>query len=375
MMSKQKDDWKKAYKEKMKTRSEEASVVRKIVSIVIISLTLIFVIGAFTGYLYIKSALEPVDPDTEENIDVNIPLGSSTSSIAKILEEHNIIKDARVFRFYTKFKNKSDFQAGDYVFSASMTIDEIIDSLQEGIILAPPIYKVTIPEGKTVEEIAQIYSEKLPFTKEAFVDKANDNKYVKQLIKQYPGILSDTVLDEQIKSPLEGYLFAATYSFYEENPTVDSTIQKMLEKTRSVAGQYFDDMTKNEFSVHEALTLASIVEKESKNEEQRKMISGIFHNRLEKGMPLQTDPTVLYALGEHKAKVNYKDLEKESPYNTYQIETLPIGPISNFSKSSLEAALKPEESDYEYFLHDQEGNIHYAEELEEHNKNKSKYID
>ncbi|WP_217586792.1 endolytic transglycosylase MltG [Lentibacillus saliphilus] len=373
-MSKQKSEWKKAYKDKMKKRGEEARTVRRIVSVIIISLSLIFIIGAYSAYSYIKSSLQPVDPDATENIEVTIPLGSSTSAIGRILEENGVIKDARIFRFYTKFKNESDFQAGDYMFNGSMKIDEIIDSLQQGIILAKPMYKVTIPEGMTVDEIADIYAQKLPFDKQAFLDKANDPSYIQALIEKYPGILSETILDDRIKTPLEGYLFAATYSIYEKEPTIESIIEAMLDKTQSVAGQYFNEMTEQEFSVHEALTFASIVEKEAINEEQRKMISGIFHNRLDNDMRLQTDPTVLYALGIHKGKVLYEDLEVDSPYNTYKIEALPVGPISNFSESALEAALIPEESEYVYFLHDGEGNIYYAKNLDEHNQNKREHI-
>src|SRR5690625_977121 len=132
-------------------RSKEARTVRKIVAIIITSLVLTFLVGGISGYMYIKSALEPVDPDNDEEIEVTIPIGSSTSNIASILEENNIIKDARVFRFYIKFKNMSDFQAGDYTFSQAYTFDDIIETLKSGKVLEDPIHVVTIPEGKTIE--------------------------------------------------------------------------------------------------------------------------------------------------------------------------------------------------------------------------------
>lgn len=363
------------YQDNLLARSEEARTVRKIVSIIIISLILILLVGGVSGYMYVKSALQPVDPDDENGIEIEIPLGSTSSTIADILEDENIIKDSRVFRIYTKVKNESDFQAGTYTFTPAMTIDEIIESLKSGVLVKAPIDKVTIPEGTTIEEMAEVFEDEGYFSKEEFIDRLNDTDYVKDLIERYPTVLSDVILNEDIKTPLEGYLFAATYDIYVENPDMDEIIETMLDKTVAVITPFLDEINEKEFSIHEVLTLASLVEKEASAQEQRKGIASVFYNRLEAGMPLQTDPTVLYALGEHKGKVLLEDLEVESPYNTYVVKELPIGPISNFSENSLEASLHPEESDYIYFLHDDEGGIHFAETHEEHLEYKKKYID
>ncbi|PAV28959.1 hypothetical protein CIL05_13335 [Virgibacillus profundi] len=363
------------FKDNLITRSEEARTVRKIVLIIIISLILILVVGGVSGFIYVKSALEPVDPESEENIELEIPIGSSTSSIATILEENGIIKDSRIFRFYIKFKNESDFQAGEYTFSPAMTIDEIIESLKSGKILAEPTYTITIPEGKTIEEMAKIYAGKLHFSEEEFLEKVNDESYVQQLIESYPTILSDAILDPEIKYPLEGYLFAATYSFYENEPTIETVVEKMLTKSQNVIYPLVNEIAAKDLTVHEAVTFASLVEKESGSVDQRKEIAGVFYNRMEEPMKLQTDPTVLYALGGHKEKTLLEDLEVESPYNTYHVDGLPIGPIANFAQTSLEAVINPEETENIYFLHDSEGNIHYAETYEVHLQNKEKYID
>lgn len=372
-MSKKRE--KNTFKKNIVNRSNEARTVRKVVSIIIISLILIITIGGFSGYLYIKSALEPVDPTNKENIELTVPMGSSTSSIASILEEKGIIKDARVFRFYIKFKNQADFQAGDYMFNQTQSLDEIIESLKSGKIMAEPMYAITIPEGKTIEEMAEIYASHLPFEEEEFIEKANDVEYIDELIEKYPSILTDDILDPDIRTPLEGYLFAATYEFYEEEPTIEEVIEEMLEKTEAIIIPFQDDIPAKGLTVHEAITFASLLENEARTEEQRKEISGVFYNRLEIGMKLQTDPTVLYALGGHKDRVLYEDLEVESPYNTYFIEGLPIGPISNFAENALEAVFIPEESDYIYFLHDSEGNIHYSVTYDEHLELREKYID
>ncbi|GGB28730.1 endolytic transglycosylase MltG [Virgibacillus dakarensis] len=362
------------YSDKLMERSEEARTVRKIVAIIIIAIVLILLVGGISGYMYVKSALKPVNPDSEKEVKVQIPMGSSTSDIASILEDKGIIKDARVFRFYIKFQNESDFQAGDYTFSPSMTLDGIIESLKKGKVLKEAIYTVTIPEGKTIDQIADIYAKKLPISKKDFLKKVNDPDYVNQLIDLYPEVLSEKILDPDIRTPLEGYLFAATYNFYDEEPTIDSVVQKMLKTTVKAVSPYLNEISEQDFTVHQAITMASLVENEARTEEQRKKIAGVFYNRLDAGMPLQTDPTVLYALGKHKDKVLLKDLEVESPYNTYYVDTLPIGPISNFAESSLKAALEPEKSDYKYFLHDGNGHIYYAKTHEEHLQLKEKYI-
>ncbi|GGJ49001.1 endolytic transglycosylase MltG [Virgibacillus salexigens] len=362
------------FRDNLEARSEEAKTVRKIVSIIIIALLLILLIGGISGYLYVKSALEPVDPESNEEVKVTIPIGSSSSQIASILEKNGVIKDALVFRFYIKFNNESNFQAGEYTFTTGMKLDEIIDSLKNGKIMAEPVHSITIPEGKTVEELAEIYAKELSFTKEDFLNKVNNRNFIEQLMEAYPSILSDDILNPEIRTPLEGYLFASTYEFYEKEPSVETVIYEMMKKTDTVVSKYLDEISENNFSVHEAVTFASVIEKEASTAKQRKKIAGVFYNRIEQGMKLQTDPTVLYALGKHKERVLYEDLEIESPYNTYYVEGLPIGPIGSYAESSLAAALNPENSDYLYFLHDGDGEIYYAENLEQHNKNKQEHM-
>jgi UPF0755 protein len=369
-------DFKKQYKKRLKNRVEEASKVRKIVATILTVLILVLVIGGVTGYFYVKSALDPVDADDDKQKNVEIPLGSSTSNIASILEENDIIKNDLIFRFYTKFKNESGFQAGNYQFTSSMTINEIIETLKTGKLVKKPVLTVPVPEGRNLEQIADIYSEEFSFTSEEFMERVNDEEYVKKLMSQYPQLLGEEILDEEIRYPLEGYLFAATYDIFVENPTIEQLITKMLDKTQAVVLPYANQLGDLEGieNVHDLVTMASLLENEARTAESRKEISGVFQNRLESGMPLQTDPTVLYALGEHKDRVLYEDLEVESPYNTYYVEGLPVGPISNFNENSLQAAAEPSDNDYKYFLADGDGNIYYAETLKEHNQLKEEHI-
>jgi len=368
------DSKKEILKKKLLEKEEEARTIRKVVLTVFLILIVVIsgVVGG--GYLYIKSSLKPVNPDNTEPIKVSIPIGSSVSAIANILEENNIIKDDKVFKYYIKFKNESGFQAGDYELYQSMTIDEIIASLKSGKIMKEPVFKVTIPEGNHVEQISSIIAENTSYTEKEVIKRLNDQSFIEKMKQLYPDTITDDVYKENIKYPLEGYLFPATYSYYEEEPELDEVLEPMIKKTDEILKQYHDVMIEKEMSVHELLTMASLIEEEATEKADRELISSVFYNRLEINMPLQTDPTVLYAMGEHKERVLYKDLEVDSPYNTYKVTGLPPGPIANAGKVSIEAALNPEKSDYLYFLAKPDGNVVFTKTLKEHNEAKAKYI-
>src|SRR5690625_1247000 len=354
------NDKKNNYRENVIKRSEEARVVRRIVLVAILLITFVLAYIGYSAYSYINSSLQPVDPNDKTPIEVEIPLGSTSSSISEILEQNGIIKDARIFRLYTKLKNKSDFQAGMYEFTKADNFDEIIETLKSGKVVLEPVHIVTIPEGKSIDEIAELYENNLEIDKEDFLDVVNDKEYINELIDEYSIVLTEDILDSNIHTPLEGYLFPATYEFYEENPSVETVVEAMLDKTVEiesnyqndildneysineiltfasllekklrnnenttieivveamldktvvVVSNYLNDILDNEYSVHEIFTFASLLEKESRNNEERKIIAGVFYNRLDIGMPLQTDPSVLYALGEHKERGLYEDLE------------------------------------------------------------------
>ena len=354
--------------------SHNGKKTKKIVLITVISILVILLVGSISGYLYIKSALEPVKPGSDKRITVDIPVGSSAASIGDILEQKKVIKDARVFRFYAKAKKKSDFKAGEYVFTPAMTLNDITTSLKRGYSVAGPAYRITVPEGKTVDEIAALFAGKMPFKQEEFIEKANDPKFIEKLMKQYPNLLTKEILNKKIRTPLEGYLFAATYDFNQVKTTPEMVIERMVKTSDKKFNPYQKAIKESGMTLHQIATMASVVEKETGSKDQRNEVAGVFYNRIADDMRLQTDPTVLYALGKHKEKVYYKDLKVDSPYNTYKIKGLPVGPISNFATSALDAAIKPAKNNYLYFLHDEEGKIHFAETFDDHVKLKQQYI-
>ncbi|MGE6751954.1 endolytic transglycosylase MltG [Rossellomorea sp. NPDC071047] len=359
---------------KLLERQEEAKVIRKIVGLVILCLVIIIGGTAIGGYLYVNSALKPVDPDNTKPVKVEIPIGSGVTSIGNILEDEGIVKNSTIFKYYVKFNNESGFQAGSYDLTPSMTLNEIVNSLKTGKVMRKAEFKITIPEGLQLDQIAELIADKSPYKKEEIVDKLNDKKWLEQLKQEYPALITDEILNKEIKRPLEGYLYPATYPFYEKKPSLEAILTKMIAQTNEVLAQYEGAMADREYTAHELLTLSSLIEEEATEKADRGKISSVFYNRIEEGMPLQTDPTVLYALGKHKKRTVYKDLEVDSPYNTYKVKGLPPGPIANAGVSSIEAALEPEDTEYYYFLASANGSVYYSETLEEHNEKKAKYI-
>lgn len=368
------NDKKNVIAEKLIEQQKEARVVRRIVFITaIVAILLIGALGG-GGYYYIKSALKPVDENSKKNINVTIPIGSSTSGIGKILEGKGVIKDARIFKYYVKFKNESGFMAGDYKMNPSMTIPEIISSLKTGKVMQDVVMKITIPEGKQLSQIAGIIAEKTQQDQEQIFKQLNDKEFVKKMMGKYPDVLTEEILNEKVKYPLEGYLFPATYPFYSEKPTVEEIVTVMLSKTKVVLGEFKGQMEEKEMSTHQVMTMASLIEEEATEKVDRDKIASVFYNRMEAGMMLQTDPTVLYSHGEHKDRVLYEDLEIDDPYNTYKYTGLPPGPIANPGVVSIEAALAPADTDDLYFLATSTGEVLFSKTLEEHNRKKNEHI-
>lgn len=360
--------------DKLKERQAEKRLVRKIVliiSTIIVALVLILGIGM---YFYISGALKPVNESANKSIKVELPIGSSLDSISQALEDKEIIKNAKVFKYYAKFKNESAFQAGTYELTQAMTIDEIIQSLKNGKVYRQPEFTITIPEGLTLDQIAERVEKSTDYSKKEFMDLVTSKKFVNDMKGKYPKTVTKAVNNKEIRYALEGYLYPSTYPFYEENPTLEEIADQMVAQTDKVVGTYYAQLKEKHISVHKFLTFASLLEREATAKTDRETIASVFYNRIDKKMPLQTDPTVLYALGKHKSRVLYKDLEVDNPYNTYKIKGLPPGPISNAGKESLEATINPAETDYLYFVADEKGNNHFSKTYNEHLNKVEKHI-
>lgn len=359
---------------KMQERKSEVKVVRKIVAIIAVVFVLIIGVVGLFGYNYVKGALKPLDPNATKTIAVEVPIGSSLTSISTLLEKKGVIKDARVFKYYAKFKNESQFQAGNYDLTQAMTFDELIESLKTGKVYRKPVFTMTVPEGLTLEQIGKVIEKKTPYTQKEFMELVTSSEFVQQMMANYPELVTDAVLADNIRYDLEGYLYPATYSYFEEKPSLQAIVEEMIAATNNVVKNYHDVLAEKQMSVHQLLTFASLLEEEATAQTDRETIASVFYNRINEGMPLQTDPTVLYALGDHKDRVLFEDLEVDNAYNTYKNKGLPPGPIAGAGKTSIEATLNPSQTDYFYFLADKEGVNHFSKTYDEHLQKIAKYL-
>ncbi|MDF2558486.1 MAG: mltG [Bacillales bacterium] len=368
------EDRKEELLQKVAERKEEAVRVRKVVAIASAIGFAVFLILFIGVYLYINSALKPVNPDNKKMKKIEIPMGSGPTTISMILEKKGIVKNAKIYKYYLKFKNESGFMAGTYKLSPSMTLDQITKEIKSGKVAEKVVMKITIPEGLQIKEIAKILAKKTNRSEKQVMDELNSSHFVKKMMGKFPNLLSDEILNKKVRYPLEGYLFPATYPYTKEKPSVEELVVPMLKKMDEVISEFYGQM-EGKYTVHELLTLASVVEEESSEATDRKKIASVFENRMNIGMPLQTDPTILYALDVQKGKVLHKDLEVDSPYNTYKYKGLMPGPIANSGVTSIDAVLNPTKTDFLYFVTALEtGEAIFAKTLDQHNKNVAKYL-
>ncbi len=372
-------DWNKIKKKAKENETKHVKATlwtNRILRIILGIIVLAIIIGGIWAYRYLDHSLSPVDANSSEVVEVTIPIGATADEIAQMLEENNLTPNANVFSTFMRFRGASDFQAGYYEFSPSMDADQLIAQLEEG---GEPIQEdvdttVTVIEGMHIEEIAQMIAENTPFTEEEFMDLITDDDYFEDLLGRYPSLLTPLTEIEGLKYRLEGYLFPATYDYF-AGMELEELINAMVGKSNIEYQNLRDDMENTWFTYHQILTLASIVEREAVTDEDRGIVAGVLMNRMDVGMPLQTDITVVYALGEHQQFLSYSDLETDSPYNTYLYEGLPPGPINSPSLSAIEASIYPTYSDYYYFVADFEtGEIYYSSTIEEHEALTEQYV-
>ena len=287
-----------------------------------------------------------------------------------------MVNSGTIFKYYVKTKNVPGFKAGYYHLSQSMSADEIIKQLIEGgTDQSDKVKKLLIREGETVTAIAKEIAQVTDYTEEEFLAKVNDQEFYQELVKTYPELLGDSINYPNVRYRLEGYLFPATYDIDKEK-TLQMLITDMVKKTNEVMSKYYDKIKASPLNVHETLTLASLVEKEGTDLEDRKKIASVFYNRLNTNMRLQTDVAVSYALGEHKEALSLKDLEVESPYNLYKYYGLGPGPFNNPGEPAIAATIEPAETDYYYFLADiNTRELYFAKTYDEHLALKKEYID
>lgn len=344
--------------------------------------------GGFFGLRYAESALLPVDPSSKQYVTVQVPDGANTQQIGETLENSGLIKNSLVFTMYAKYKNYSDLKSGYYNLKKSMSTEELIKALQKGGTpepQEPSLAELTIPEGYTLEQIAQAVGQlqgdfKEPLTANAFMAKVQDESFITKEVAKYPNLLESLpAKDSGVRYRLEGYLFPATYTI-KESTTVESLIDDMLAAMDKNLSNHYATIKQKNLTVNELLTIASLVEKEGAKTDDRKLIAGIFYNRLNLGMPLQSNIAILYAEGKLGQNISLADdaaidTTLDSPYNVYTKVGLMPGPVDSPSLDAIESSINQTKSDYLYFVANvQDGKVYYSTTLEEHNRNVQEHI-
>ena len=308
--------------------------------------------GAAVGLRFLWSRPYSAAPGVEKF--VVIPHGMSSYETAHVLEREGIVRHWALFLGYLKLaKPRSPLQAGEYRFAEPLSIIQVADKLIRGLIY---YHEFTVPEGYSLFEIGALLEQK-GFARAADLLAAAGR--------------ADLVADlSQSARNLEGFLFPDTYRLA-RGTTADEIARIMVRRFREVYAAYQPLLSQSALNLHQVVTLASLIEKETSVDAERELISAVFQNRLKKGMLLQCDPTVIYAAqlkGNYRGTIFQSDLESNSPYNTYRHPGLPPGPIANPGKRSLEAALRPAQSDYLYFVADNRGGHVFSRTLAEHQR-------
>jgi UPF0755 protein len=288
---------------------------------------------------------------------VVIEKGQSFNATLASLEKAGVIKNHLKFKLFARIKGyDKKIHAGEYALSSVMPPALILDTMLRGKVY---LHRITVPEGYNMQQVASVLSEAGFGTVENFMKIATALSFL-----QEKGIHAGT---------LEGYLYPDTY-YFPKGESCENIISAMVEKFQSVFTPEWEKRAKElGFSTHEIITLASIIEKETASQDERLVISSVFHNRLKKGMRLETDPTVIYGIKNFNGNITRKNLLETTPYNTYKIKGLPPGPIAGPGYESIKAALYPAETDYLFFVSKNDGSHFFSADFKKHNKAVIKY--
>ena len=324
------------------------------------TLKIVFILiltGLLLSSLWVMIEYNKKSGHPPQEIILEIPKGASVMKVASQLQEEGVINNPFVFRLMYQIRfSPAPIKAGEYKISLPTSIQEVLQLVVKGQVY---LHSVTVPEGLTRLEIADLLATKLAFfPAEEFIATTSTNELIKDL--------------DPIAPNLEGYLFPETYSF-PKGTSAREVAQAMVRQFRQTFNSVWQARTTQlGFSIRDIVILASLIEKETSNPEERKLISAVFHNRLQRKMKLDCDPTIIYALklkGTYDGRLGWKDLKLDSPYNTYLYPGLPPGPIANPGHAALEAALYPADVDYLYFVSRNDGSHVFSHTLKEHNQN------
>ncbi len=334
---------------------------------VLLKIFFILIVLIIVGIIALSYLFGAVQTKSEV-LEFTIEEGQTVYQVGNKLKEEGIIRSNFAYKVYVKLNNINSYKAGVYKLDKSYPLNDIV-SLLTGDYYKEDGVLITFKEGRNIRQIASEIADNTNVSEGEFLSLLEDDSYIDELINKY-WFLTDDIKNDDIYYPLEGYLFPETYNF-NKNVTAKEIIETMLDQEDQVLSKYKSKIDSSSYSVHEIVTLASLVEQEGIYEDDRKMIAGVFYNRLNAGMSLGSDVTTYYAfkvdLGERD--LTSSEINTYNPYNTRGPQMngkLPVGPISNFSENSLDAVLSPTDSDYYYFVADKSGKTHFTRTYEEH---------
>lgn len=333
--------------------------------ILVFIVLLVIIVGLLIGsWFYLSS---PVDRGNKDTIEFEVKSGATSTDIANELKNKDLIRSVTLFKIYLKINNVSSLKASNYEFSKSMSLEEIIEVLENGVVNNDNAVKVTFPDGERITKYATIISNNFDYSYDEVINYFKSREIATQFISKY-WFLTDEILNDSIYYPLEGYLAPETY-YFDKDSSIDVIVNRMLSQMDTNLKDYKSKIQDNP---HYYLTMASILQLEGTNTENRKMIAGVFINRLNNGYSLGSDVTTYYALqADMKNDLTKDQFAVINPYNTRggnMIGKMPIGPICNPGESAIEASTMPTENDYYFFVADKHGNIYYTKTNAEHVK-------
>lgn len=335
-----------------------------VVAFLVLLLVILFLLGFY--YNYQVSSVS----NKSEKVVVEIKEGS-IYSIGDTLYENKLIRNTLIFKIYVKINNITNLKASVYELDKNMSLKEIVDILQEGNSYNPDQIRITFKEGLNIRKIANVISSETNNSYDDVINLMSSQEYIDSLINEY-WFLTDEIKNKKIYYPLEGYLFPNTYAFSNKDVSVKDIFSKMLEETDKVLSKYKDDIEKSKYSVHKLLTLASIVELEGANANDREGVAGVFYNRLDDGWTLGSDATTYYYLKIDDFKVSLNGNKNlytcDNAYNTRctTFTGLPVGPISLPGEESIKATINYKKHDYYYFVADCKGKTYLTKNATEH---------
>lgn len=331
-------------------------------------LIILLILVAVPAFFFYRSVTKSFDNPLSlaQELFYQVEQGSTLTSVANDLVKKEVIEKASQLTWLAKLEGKATIFAAEYAFTPEMSVRDLYQVLVNGESLSDET-QITVIEGLYLDEIAQLFEDKELVSSEVFMTASTSG--LSRFKTQY-----DFLEGLPNGASLEGYLFPDTYRFFNDTDVDDILIKMLNGFEANFTEQMVQDAKRSGRTIHEVVTLASIVQSEVRTQDQMKTVAGIFQNRLDIGMALQTDASINYITRSGRDRSTLADLEIDSAYNTYKYSGLPPGPIGHAGATALAAAVYPESTNYLFFLTDKAGRVYYGETLAEHNNNRQ-YLD